>query len=33
MEQASDRDLIDRTPNDLETLWTQAKQDEVIARE
>ncbi|HEX6494368.1 MAG TPA: nucleoside triphosphate pyrophosphohydrolase [Acidobacteriaceae bacterium] len=33
MEQASDRDLIDRTPDDLEALWSQVKQREAIARE
>ncbi len=33
MEQASDRDLTDHTPDDLEALWMQVKHDEVVARE
>ena len=32
MEQASDRDLTDHTPDDLEALWMQVKHDEVVAR-
>ncbi|MFL6428738.1 MAG: nucleoside triphosphate pyrophosphohydrolase [Acidobacteriaceae bacterium] len=33
MEQASDRDLSDHSPDDLEALWTQVKQHEAIAQE